>query len=60
MLNTKKTTRQGNHRGETLYSGIVTAVTPKTIVVFIPALDVDVDVRRNPGASVQNGSANPK
>ena len=45
MLNTKKTTRQGNHRGETLYSGIVTAVTPKTIVVFIPALDVEMDVQ---------------
>lgn len=45
MLNTKKTTRQGNHRGETLYSGSVTAVTHKTIVVFMSALDVEVDVQ---------------
>ncbi len=29
-------------------SGTVTTVTHKTIVVFIPALDVDVDVRRDP------------
>lgn len=28
----------------------------KGIVVFIPALDVEVDVQRNPDASVQNGS----
>lgn len=56
MLNTKKTVRQSNHRGETLYSGFVTVVTHKTIVVFIPALDVDVDVQRNPDAPVQNGS----
>lgn len=34
----------------------MTAVTHKTIVVFIPALDVEVDVKRNPDASVQNGS----
>lgn len=38
------------------HSGTVTAITPKTIVVFIPALDVEVDVQRNPDASVQNGS----
>lgn len=38
------------------HSGTVTAVTPKAIVVFIPALDVEVDVQRNPDASVQNGS----
>lgn len=56
MPNTKKTIRQSNNRGETLYSGSVTAVTHKTIVVFIPALDVEVDVQRNPDASVQNGS----
>lgn len=56
MLNTKKTTRQSNHRGEILYSGFVTVVTHKTIVLFIPALDVEVDVQRNPDASVQNGS----
>lgn len=56
ILNTKKTTRQSNHRSETLYSGTVTAVTHMTIVVFIPALDVEVDVQRNPDASVQNGS----
>lgn len=35
----------------------MTTVTHKTIVVFIPALDVEVDVQRNPDASVQNGSA---
>jgi len=34
----------------------MTTVTHKTIVVFIPALDVEVDVQRNPDASVQNGS----
>ena len=34
----------------------MTAVTHMTIVVFIPALDVEVDVQRNPDASVQNGS----
>lgn len=39
------------------HSGPVTAITPKTIVVFIPALDVEVDVQRNPDASVQTGSA---
>lgn len=38
------------------HSGTVTAITPMTIVVFIPALDVEVDVKRNPDASVQNGS----
>ena len=32
------------------------AVTPKTIVVFIPALDVEVNAQRNPDTSVQNGS----
>lgn len=56
MLNTEKTTCQSNHRGETLYSGTVTTATHKTIVVFIPALDIDVDIQRNPDASVQNGS----
>ena len=56
MPDTKKSILQRNHRSETLYSGYVTAVTPKTIVVFIPALDVEVDVKRNPDASVQNGS----
>lgn len=56
MPNTKKTIRQSNHRSETLYSGFVTVVTHKTIVVFIPALDVEVDVQRNPDASVQNDS----
>lgn len=34
----------------------MTTVTHKTIVVFIPALDGEVDVQRNPDASVQNGS----
>lgn len=56
MLNTKKTVRQDIHENEVAYSGTVTAVTHMTIVVFIPALDVEVDVKRNPDASVQNGS----
>ena len=55
MLNTKKTVRQDIHENEVAYSGTVTAVTHMTIVVFIPALDVEVDVKRNPDASVQNG-----
>mgnify|MGYP006999392881 CR=1 FL=1 len=56
MFNTKKTVRQDIHENEVAYSGTITTVTPKTIVVFIPALDVEVDVQRNPDASVQNGS----
>lgn len=56
MPDTKKSILQSNHRSETLYSGFVTAVTHKTIVVFIPALDVEVDIQRNSTASVQNGS----
>lgn len=56
MPDTKKSILQSNHRSETLYSGFVTAVTHMTIVVFIPALDVEVDVKRNSTASVQNGS----
>lgn len=56
MPNTKKTIRQSNNRGEILYSGSVTAVTPKTIVVFNPAHDVEIAVQRNPDASVQNAS----
>lgn len=56
MLNTKKTIRRNIHGSEAEYSGIVTIVTHKTIVVFIPALDVEVNVQRNPDASVQNGS----
>ena len=40
----------------TVHTGTVTAITHKTIVVFIPTLDVEVDVQRNPDASVQNGS----
>lgn len=57
MLNTKKAICQNNYRSEVAYSGTVTAVTPKTTVVFIPALDVDVDAPRNHDAPVQNGSA---
>ena len=34
----------------------MTTVTHKTLVVFIPALDVEVDVPHIPNASVQNGS----
>lgn len=45
MLKTKKTIRRNVHGSEAAYSGTVTVVTHKTIVVFIPALDVDVDVR---------------
>lgn len=56
MFNTKKTVRQDIHENEVAYSGTVTAVTHMTIVVFIPALDVEVDVKHNPDASVQNGS----
>lgn len=56
MFNTKKTVCQDIHENEVAYSGTVTAVTHMTIVVFIPALDVEVDVQRNPDASVQNGS----
>lgn len=56
MFNTKKTVRQDIHENEVAYSGTVTAVTHMTIVVFIPALDVEVDVKRNHDASVQNGS----
>lgn len=56
MFNTKKTVRQDIHENEVAYSGTVTAVTHMTIVVFIPALNVEVDVQRNPDASVQNGS----
>ena len=52
----KKTTRQNIRGSEVAYSGTVTAVIPKTIVVFIPALDVEVDVQRSPNASVQNGA----
>lgn len=51
MFNTKKTVRQDIHENEVAYSGTVTAVTHMTIVVFIPALDVEVDVQRNPDAS---------
>lgn len=56
MFNPKKTVRQDIHENEAAYSGTVTTVTHKTIVVFIPALDVEVDVQRNPDTSVQNGS----
>lgn len=56
MLNTEKITLQNIHGNEVAYSGTVTAVTHKTIVVFIPALDVEVNVQRNPDTSVQNGS----
>lgn len=56
MFNTKKTVCQDIHENEVAYSGTVTAVTHMTIVVFIPTLDVEVDVQRNPDASIQNGS----
>ncbi len=38
----------------TIHTGTTTTITLKTIVVFIPALDVDV--QRNHDASIQNGS----
>lgn len=47
MLNTEKITLQNIHGNEVAYSGTVTAVTHKTIVVFIPVLDVEVDVQCN-------------
>lgn len=56
MFNTKKTVRQNIHGSEATYYGTVTTVTNKTIVVFIPALDVEVDVQRNHDTSAQNGS----
>ena len=56
MLKTKKTIRRNVHGSEAAYSGTVTVVTHMTIVVFIPALDVEVDVKRNPDASIQNGT----
>lgn len=56
MFNPKKTTRKVIHESEATYSGTVAAVTPETIVVFIPALDVEVNAQRNPDTSVQNGS----
>lgn len=56
MRNTEKITLQKIHGNEVAYSGTVTSVTHKTIVVFIPGLDVEVGVQRNPDASVQNGS----
>ena len=48
MFNPKRTVRQNIHGSEATYYGTVTTVTHKTIVVFIPALDIDVDVQRNP------------
>ena len=57
MFNPKKATNPHIHGNGAAYSGTVTAVTHMTIVVFIPALDVEVDVKRNPDASIQNGSA---
>lgn len=48
MLNAKKTTRQNIYGNRVAYSGSVTAVTPKTIVIFIPALNAEVDVRHDP------------
>ena len=36
------------------HSGTVTAITPKTIVVFLPALDLEVDVPVRTDGSTQN------
>lgn len=56
MFNTKKTVRQDIHENEATYSGTVTTITPKTIVVFLPALDIEVDVAihtNNPSQNVK-------
>lgn len=45
MFDLKKTIHQKIHRNGVAYSGTGTTVTHKTIVVFIPALDVEVDVQ---------------
>jgi hypothetical protein len=40
----------------TVHTGTVTAITPKTIVVFLPALDIEVDVAihtNNPSQNVK-------
>lgn len=54
MFNTKKTVRQDIHENEVAYSGTVTAVTHMTIVVFIPALDLEADVPVRTDSSTQN------
>ena len=54
MFNTKNTISQNIHGNEAAYFGTVTTVTPKTIVVFIPALDVEVDIQHNPTALDRN------
>lgn len=38
----------------TVHTGTVTAITPKTIVVFLPALDLEIDVPVRTGDSTQN------
>ncbi len=47
MLNTKKTICQNNHSSEVLYSGFVTAVTPKPSQ-SLSALDAEADVLNQP------------
>ena len=39
------------------HSGTVTAITPKTIVVFLPALDLEVDVPIQTNDSIKNVKA---
>lgn len=48
MLNTKKTISQNNHSNEVLYSGFVTAVTPKNHRSPYSALDAEADVLNQP------------
>ena len=38
----------------TTYTGTVTAITPKTIVVFLPALDIEIDAPLRTNDSTQN------
>lgn len=52
MLNTKKTICQSNHSNEVLYSGFVTAVTPKNHRSPYSALDAEADVLNQPPISV--------
>ena len=41
----------------TTHSDTVTAITPKTIRVFLPALDIEADVLRHANHSTQNARA---
>lgn len=41
----------------TTHSNTVTAITPKTIMVFLPALNIEADVLRHANNSTQNARA---